>query len=388
MFAAQPDETLPPRTEASARERMRWEKELLGLYLSGHPMGDLIAEVNTYVNAYSGDMGEELDQQRVVVGGVVTGIRRVLTKARQTMAVATLEDLQGSLDVVVFPKVFEETGPTWVEDAILLVAGRVDHKGDETVLLADSVWTWEQATILGPVAFGQAVAQGDRGRRGPRHDRTNANGNGNGSSYGRAVPQAVAIPIVTDVADPEAPAAATARPTGRAAIVRVIPRVSPLRGGTVDGTIEVVIGETRPVAREVAAPSPVDAAEPAEPWSEPDSIRALAPDGSDEAPWPEEAQAKLAAQDAAATTPIAAGIGQILHVRFRSAPQDAMLHGFRELRDLIAERPGETTVVLRIPAAGGREQEMELRTGVAYDAELIATIQHRLGQGMVEISLD
>jgi DNA polymerase-3 subunit alpha len=144
---------------------MRWEKELLGLYLSGHPMGDLAAEVATFVDTYSGDLGEEIDQQRVVVGGVVTGIRRVLTKARQTMAVATLEDLQGSMEVVVFPKVFEETGPTWAGDAILLVAGRVDHKGDETVLLADTVWTWEQAIALsGPTRSGSrsrpAIAPG------------------------------------------------------------------------------------------------------------------------------------------------------------------------------------------------------------------------------------
>ncbi len=51
---------------------------------------------------------------------------------------------------------------------MLLVAGRVDHKGDETVVLADSVWTWDEALALGPEAFAQAVAAGDRGRRGPR----------------------------------------------------------------------------------------------------------------------------------------------------------------------------------------------------------------------------
>ncbi len=110
-------------TEAVPRERLRWEKELLGLYLSDHPLGELAGTIGEYVNAYSGEMGEELDQQRVVIGGVVTEVRRVITKARATMGVATLEDLQGTIEVIVFPKVFELTEQTWAEDSILLVCG-------------------------------------------------------------------------------------------------------------------------------------------------------------------------------------------------------------------------------------------------------------------------
>ena len=156
LFAdAASDETLPPRTEPPARERMRHEKELLGLYLSGHPLGDISAAIEAFVDTHSSDLGEELDQQRVVVGGIVTAIRRVITKARATMAVATLEDLQGTIEVIVFPKVLEQTEATWAEDAILLVAGRVDHKGDETVLLADTVWTWEDAQAMGAGQFCQ-----------------------------------------------------------------------------------------------------------------------------------------------------------------------------------------------------------------------------------------
>ncbi len=183
--AATLERALPAATEAPARERLRWEKELLGLYLSDHPLGELAAEMRGYVNAYSGDLGEELDQQRIVVGGIVTGSRRVITKAKATMAVVTLEDLQGSMDIVVFPKVFEETGPTWVDEAVLLVAGRVDHKGEETVLLAETVWTWEAASALGVDAFGRAVAQAERGRRGGRGAYSGGGGNGFGREGAR-----------------------------------------------------------------------------------------------------------------------------------------------------------------------------------------------------------
>ena len=76
------------------------------------------------------------------------------------MAVVTLEDLQGTLEVVVFPKTYETTIGTWRDGAILLVAGRVDHRGDEASLLADSVWDWD--AVAGARARG--VRAGGRGR--------------------------------------------------------------------------------------------------------------------------------------------------------------------------------------------------------------------------------
>jgi DNA polymerase III alpha subunit len=117
-------------------------------------------------------VGEPLDQQRVVVGGMVVAVRRVITRNRESMAVATLEDLQGTLDVVVLPRTYAETGPVWREDAVLLVAGRVDHKGEETVVLADTVWTWEDAVARG-TSFGQEVLR----RSGEGRGRRNGNGN-------------------------------------------------------------------------------------------------------------------------------------------------------------------------------------------------------------------
>ena len=154
---------LPAATEVPVRERLRWEKELLGLYLSEHPMGEVAEQVGRYVNAYSGDLKDEaLDGQRVVIGGIVTGIRTVITKRQEAMAIATLEDLQGSIEVVVFPRLYETSRPTWRDGAILLVAGRVDHKGEEVSLLADLAADWDDASARGPEAFAREVAAGDR----------------------------------------------------------------------------------------------------------------------------------------------------------------------------------------------------------------------------------
>ena len=171
---------LPATPETPVRERLRWEKELLGLYLSDHPMGEVADRVGLFVTAYSGDLKDEsLDGQRVVLGGIVTGQRTVITKSRSTMAVVTLEDLQGTLEVVVFPRTYEQTMGQWRDGAILLVAGRVDHRGDEASLLADSVWDWDTVVERGPEAFAREVGSLDR-RSGRRGGGAQGSGNGGG----------------------------------------------------------------------------------------------------------------------------------------------------------------------------------------------------------------
>ena len=176
-------------TEVPVRERLRWEKELLGLYLSEHPMGEVAEQVGRFVNAYSGDLRDEsLDGQRIVVGGIVTGIRSVVTKRQEAMAIATIEDLQGTIEVVVFPRLYETTRGTWRDGSILLVAGRIDHRGEEVSLLADLAVDWDDAVARGPEAFGREVAAGGRGRSGGYGRNGNGHGQANGSGGAPAGP--------------------------------------------------------------------------------------------------------------------------------------------------------------------------------------------------------
>ncbi|MEO7664528.1 MAG: DNA polymerase III subunit alpha, partial [Candidatus Limnocylindrales bacterium] len=238
---------LAPTPEAPVRERLRWEKELLGLYLSEHPMGEIADQVGDFVTAYSGDLrsDETLDGQRLVLCGIVVGTRTVVTRARATMAVVTLEDLQGSIEVVVLPKLFEQTGPIWQEGSILLVAGRVDHRGEDASLLADLVTTWDDAVAKGAEAFAREVAAGDRGAYRRRQPGPTGDGNGNGSGHGRsgtgadgngngyrsagAYPSNTA-PVAVGPGSTGRPAAAGIAAAGRTGARRSdIPYVSPLR---------------------------------------------------------------------------------------------------------------------------------------------------------------
>src|SRR6185312_5655856 len=136
--------------EVPRRERLRWEKELLGLYLSEHPLGDIADQLPEYVTAYTGDLAEESDQAKVTLGGIIQSSRRVITRAGSTMLVATLEDLQGSVEVVVFPKVFADTANAWADDSIVLVSGRVDHRDDSAQVLCEAVHAWDDAVRMGP----------------------------------------------------------------------------------------------------------------------------------------------------------------------------------------------------------------------------------------------
>jgi DNA polymerase-3 subunit alpha len=145
--------------EIPRRERLRWEKELIGLYLSEHPLGDIAGELPDYVTAYTGELAEEPDQAKVTIGGILISSRRVITRAGSTMLVATLEDLQGSVEVVVFPKVFEQTAQSWADDNVVLVSGRIDRRDDSPQILCEAVHAWDDAVRMGPVAF---AAERDR----------------------------------------------------------------------------------------------------------------------------------------------------------------------------------------------------------------------------------
>jgi hypothetical protein len=116
---------------------------------------------------------------------------------------------------------------------------------------------------------------------------------------------------------------------------------------------------------------------------------AASPDRDDEPPWPDEARARAVDAAEAPTRPTAAGPGGVLHVRFSAAAGlDRAIGAMEALRTLIRARPGATPVVLHVPVGVGEERPMELRNGVAYDAELLAEIRRRMGDGLVELRLD
>lgn len=117
--------TLPVVPAPSSREMLAWEKETLGIFVSGHPLADLqellIREGATLIK----DLRDVDDDTFVTIAGAVTSVRRTLTKSGTQMLIAQLEDTTGACDVVVFSKLYPTAQALFSEDAILVVKGRV-----------------------------------------------------------------------------------------------------------------------------------------------------------------------------------------------------------------------------------------------------------------------
>jgi DNA polymerase-3 subunit alpha len=377
--AATLERPLPQTPETPVRERLRWEKELMGLYLSDHPMGEVAERVGEFVTGYSGDLKDEsLDGQRVVLGGIVTGIRSVMTKAKASMAVVTIEDLQGTVEVVVFPKTYETTMGTWRDGAILLVAGRVDHRGDEASLLADSVWDWDVVAERGPEAFAKEVGSLDKRARRGGPGGNGGNGSGSNGGNGGSRPNGGFSPANGDGAPNgngngygQRPAGEPPMP-GRDQGAAPGPGVAP---GSGSGPVAVGPG-----------PSPRPP-EPVPTYSEPPGLTAPGADAPDEPPLPDEQRTVAAAAAQAPSRPLEAAPGAVLNVRFvREAGTDRLVSAMQAFKTVLRERPGGTRVVVHVPAPGGNALPMELR-GVAYDAELVAELQRRVGEGVIDLQL-
>jgi DNA polymerase III subunit alpha len=123
---------------ALQREKLNWEKELLGLYISGHPLEeykDRLMSKDTSINKLS-DMKEGVE---TIVGGIVEEIRDVLTKNNERMVFMKMADLTGSVEVVLFPRVFQEFRQFVLPDLCIALKGKISKRNGETTLIAEKI---------------------------------------------------------------------------------------------------------------------------------------------------------------------------------------------------------------------------------------------------------
>ena len=128
---------VPPST---ARERLTWEKEATGFYITGHPLDDYSDTLSALLSIGEIPNTVRKDRQLVRIGGILTSTKRFTTKKGDTMLFAELEDFSGKIEVTVFPRVFYAHVSALEPDAIIVVEGRVDTTGEEPKLLAEEIW--------------------------------------------------------------------------------------------------------------------------------------------------------------------------------------------------------------------------------------------------------
>ena len=126
------------------KERLMWERELLGLYISAHPLD----RYETYLSEQTQPLTQlvpEYDSRMMTVGGIISTVRTIVTKSGSKMAFVGIEDKFGESEIIVFPNLYEKVGAKLVQDAVIRVSGknsardRDGNLGNESKLIADDI---------------------------------------------------------------------------------------------------------------------------------------------------------------------------------------------------------------------------------------------------------
>ncbi|MCC7020289.1 MAG: DNA polymerase III subunit alpha [Ardenticatenales bacterium] len=142
--AAQPAMVTPlPDLPRDVKTELTWEKELIGLYLSDHPLHRHAAALVETITVLSGDIDETKAGLPVTMAGLVTSVRTLVTKKGATMAFIKIEDLQGDVELTLFPRTYEATRDLWKADRVVLVQGKVEYRGDRPQILVDTAWSYD-----------------------------------------------------------------------------------------------------------------------------------------------------------------------------------------------------------------------------------------------------
>jgi DNA polymerase-3 subunit alpha len=171
MLGAVEDARAAPRRVADAppwpeAERLAFEKESLGFFISGHPLERFRAELAQWASATTGSLAR-FPGGEVAVGGIVTALRLIRTKKGDRMASFLLEDLEGSVETLVFPEAYKKAAGRLADDQVVLVKARAEIQDDgRAKLLASEVLPLDQARLAEArhVTIRVPVAEWDRGK--------------------------------------------------------------------------------------------------------------------------------------------------------------------------------------------------------------------------------
>lgn len=137
----------PQCGEFSAREILAMEKEMLGMYLSGHPLNEYANILNEKTSMPIGSISAEEDQKQLWLGGILSAVKFSTTKKGESMAYATLEDLSGNIETLIFPRNLAASRPYLENDKIVLVKGRVNYQEETPKFFAEEVRPLEKGTL-------------------------------------------------------------------------------------------------------------------------------------------------------------------------------------------------------------------------------------------------
>jgi DNA polymerase-3 subunit alpha len=138
-----PEETGSEVAEFSPDQLLRMEKELLGLYISSHPLERLRESLDAQTSQEVADIAEMNEGEPVKIGGMLADCKRIVTKRGDMMLLGNLEDLTGTIPLVVFPKAYEKCAPFLNDDEVVIVKGKLnrDFRTEELNIQAETIET-------------------------------------------------------------------------------------------------------------------------------------------------------------------------------------------------------------------------------------------------------
>ena len=153
--------------EYTDKELLSMEKEMLGLYISGHPLEEFRKEIEEYTNINTMQIQEGLDEyaetnklpykdgQAVKYAGIINSIKKKFTKNNKIMAFITIEDLYGSIETIAFENCYQASGTSLMEDNIVMVEGRLSIREDEgnVTIIANKIEDFSKAVKENTVAI-------------------------------------------------------------------------------------------------------------------------------------------------------------------------------------------------------------------------------------------
>jgi DNA polymerase-3 subunit alpha len=141
---ARPSHAPIPSEEFDRAELLAAEKEAIGLFISAHPLKEVGAALRAKVDCTLGELPARRDGDWVTVGGMIVSAKRIRTKKGDPMMFAALDDLESSVEVLVFGKALAESEAALTTDTIVIIRGRIDHKDrDKTCIVAQQVERFE-----------------------------------------------------------------------------------------------------------------------------------------------------------------------------------------------------------------------------------------------------
>jgi DNA polymerase-3 subunit alpha len=141
--------SLPEVNNVDRREMLNWERELIGLYISDHPLTPYQQTFAQIVSYFSGQLHEAQHEEKVRVAGLVASVRPYMTKTNKPMGFVAIEDIQGTIELVLFPRTWEKYREQMTVGQVIIVEGKTDTGSTPPKILVDTIRT--EITILEPL---------------------------------------------------------------------------------------------------------------------------------------------------------------------------------------------------------------------------------------------